>query len=117
MKYVYKNDDGKEINLKIVKVDGDTTYFEESDEILITSEQVYDDLVSEISLGGVHYLAAHEIITDRYSTQYENVSWEPLNKELRQKLFLYLEELRQNAGDDENDTFYNDGEPWVILKI
>ena len=118
MQYVYTNSNGDEVSLRIDRVEAAVTYFVESrDEVVIPAQQVYEDLVNEMSMGGCHFGTAHEVITDRYMREHENVSWEKITLAMRKKLVAYLEELRSDCGGDEDDPFFNDGKPWVLEDI
>lgn len=118
MSYLYTNANGEEIALRIDREEGGITYFVElTDEVVIPAQQVYDDMVNEMSMGGCHFGTAHEVITDRYMREHVNVSWESLTKPLRLRLVSYLEELRADSGDNEDDTFFNNGKPWALKDI
>lgn len=118
MRYVFTNASGEEVSLRIDREEDGVTFFvEASDEVVIPAQQVYDDLVNEMSMGGCHFGTAYEVITDRYMREHENVSWEKITLPLRKRLVSYLEELRSDSGSDEDDAFYNNGKPWVLQDI
>lgn len=118
MQYIFVNDDGVETKIKVDAVKGGVTYFVEAgDEVVIFAQEVYDDLVNEISMSGKGFGLCHEIITDRYMREHSNVSWEGLTTPLRERLVKYLEELRLESVDDVEDPFYNDGKPWAVTDI
>jgi hypothetical protein len=118
MDYVFTNAEGQKIRLRVDCVKGGVTHLVEmTDDVVIPAQQVYDDLVAEISMSGSHFGRAHEVITDRYSREHENVTWEGLTAALRVRLVSYLEELRKDARDDEHDTFFNDGLAWTAEDI
>lgn len=116
MRYVYTDASGEEITLKVDRVEGQITHLVDSgdDEVVISAQQLYDDLVNEISLSGSHYARCYEVITDRYMREHTNVSWDSLTSPLRKRLVAYLESLRADAGKDFEDSFYNDGEAWKV---
>lgn len=115
MKYIYTDPSGREIALRVETVSGNVTRLVDvTDEVVIPAQQVYDDLVSEISMSGSHPGVCYEVITDRYQQQHQEVSWEGLTPVLRQQLVDYLEELRSESDNNEDDPFYNDGNPWTI---
>lgn len=116
--HIFTDDNGKEFRLKVDRVEKGVTYFVDAgDEVIISAQQVYDDLVAEISMSGKHFGACHEVITDRYVREHAKVSWEGLTPALRKRLVAYLEELRMGASEDPDDPCYNDGQAWAVTDI
>ena len=118
MRYLYTNANGEEISLRVDREEEGVIHLvEATEEVVISAQQLYDDLANEISMGGCHFGTAYDVMTDRYMREHRNVSWESLTKPLRLKLVSYLEELRADSGDNEDDAFYNDGKPWTLKDI